>query len=141
MYYKNSINCHSMSLLFCLLIFISPCVFSALLSCINTYFLSLTFCSMRYPLLIFIKIEALCQVKGNCQGWKHIFLVWVQRILKLKVTFWDNLNISKVLSYKKTENSPVSWDGLSNLKSIYNSFWALGRSPWALLKEFLSRDQ
>lgn len=30
---------------------------------------------------------------------------------------------------------------MAHPKSIYNSFWALGRSPWALLMEFLSRDQ
>lgn len=30
---------------------------------------------------------------------------------------------------------------MAHPKSTYNSFWALGRSPWSLLIEFLSRDQ
>lgn len=40
-----------------------------------TFFLkSFTFRS-ETPLLIFIETELPCQVKGNCQGQKHIFLI------------------------------------------------------------------
>lgn len=107
MYYKNIIQSYFSIRFHSSLHFLNPSTLHKYILCI-IYFL---FCEILYWFLSALKLNAKLRETAK-DG--NVFLICIQRILKLKVTFWDNLNISKVLSYKKKKTQttqPVSWDG------------------------------